>query len=246
MVLYLIGLGLSDEKDISVRGLETVKNCSFAYLEGYTSKLRCSVSDLSRFLGKEVVLADRELVEKKADEILDKAKDQDVAFLVVGDPMCATTHIDMFLRAKEKSVRVEVIHNASILSAIGEVGLEVYKYGKVTSIPFMIKDNQELRTPVEVYSMNNANGLHTLFLLDLDPINQKFMGIKEASDYLIDKGVSEEVVAVGCARIGSLDRVIKVGKLKEIGDHSYGEAPYCLVVPGKMHFMEEDALKYWQ
>lgn len=246
MTLYMIGLGLIDEKDISVRGLETIKNCDFVYLESYTSKLKCDVADLEKLYGKEIIIANRELVEKKADEILDRALEGNVAFLVIGDPMCATTHIDLRLRAKEKNIPVEVIHNASIISAIGVTGLEVYKFGKVTSIPFMIQDNKRIKAPVEVYGMNNKNGLHSLFLLDLDPISEKFMSIKDAADYLIANGIKKEVVALGCAHIGNSNQVIKKDSLENIGKYEYGDAPYCIVIPGKMHFMEEDALELWK
>lgn len=239
----MVGLGLSDEKDISLRGLETVKNCDLVYLESYTSKLQCSVSDLEELYGKKIILADRELVEKRAEEIISNAKDKDVAFLVIGDPMCATTHVDIFMRAKEKGINVNVIHNTSIISAIGVIGLEVYKYGKITSIPFL---NENIKAPVEVYGMNKRDGLHTLFLLDLDPINGKFMGIKEAVEYLISNNADENVMAIGCARIGTNDAVIRVDSLKNLVNYEYGGAPYCIVIPGKMHFMEEDALKLWK
>ena len=239
----MIGLGLVDVKDISVRGLETVKFCDFVYLENYTSILQNSVADPEKLYGKKIILADRELVEKNADEILDKARDNEVAFLVVGDPMCATTHIDLWIRAKEKGIRVEVIHNSSIISAIGEIGLEVYKYGKVTSIPF---HNKDVKTPVEVYNLNYKIGLHTLFLLDLEPKSSKFLSIREAAAYLINNGVDSKIVAIGAARIGAKDSVIHVGKLSEIGAFNYGNAPYALVIPGRMHFMEEEALELWK
>lgn len=38
-MLYLIGLGLGDAKDITVKGLEVVRRCSRVYLEAYTSIL---------------------------------------------------------------------------------------------------------------------------------------------------------------------------------------------------------------
>jgi diphthamide biosynthesis methyltransferase len=38
-MLYLVGLGLSDETDITVKGLEVVKKASRVYLEAYTSIL---------------------------------------------------------------------------------------------------------------------------------------------------------------------------------------------------------------
>ena len=39
MVLYVVGLGLGDEKDVMVRGLEVVQRCHKVYLEAYTSFL---------------------------------------------------------------------------------------------------------------------------------------------------------------------------------------------------------------
>src|SRR3989344_6609761 len=124
MTLYFIGLGLADEKDISLKGLELIKKCESVYLENYTSVLGCSVEKLENLYGKKIILADRELVEKKAEQtILSDAKKKNVAFLVVGEPMAATTHIDLMLRAKELNIKFRVVHNASIMSAIGITGL---------------------------------------------------------------------------------------------------------------------------
>lgn len=57
------------------------------------------------------------------------------AFLVVGDAFCATTHSDLFLRAVKLGIDVKVIHNASIVSAVGCSGLQVYRFGEVVSVP---------------------------------------------------------------------------------------------------------------
>ncbi|MDO8481205.1 MAG: diphthine synthase [Nanoarchaeota archaeon] len=243
MTLYLIGLGLANPEDITVRGLKTLKSCDVVYLENYTSILQKNVQELENLYGKKVILADREQIEQKADELLDKAKKGDVALLVVGDPMCATTHVDLLLRAKEKGVQTQILHNASIVSAIGAVGLEVYKYGKITSIPF---HHANVSTPVDVYKMNASMGLHTLFLLDLDPKSGKFLGIQEAAEYLISKGVDSKTLAIGCARIGADDQKIHVSELGKLHEFSFGNAPFCVVIPGKMHFMEEQALSMWK
>lgn len=50
MVLFLIGLGLGDEKDITVKGLETVKKCKSIYLEAYTSILSVGKERLVKLL----------------------------------------------------------------------------------------------------------------------------------------------------------------------------------------------------
>jgi diphthine synthase len=47
-MLYLIGLGLGDEKDITIKGLEAVKNADLVFLESYTSVLGISRESLVR------------------------------------------------------------------------------------------------------------------------------------------------------------------------------------------------------
>ena len=243
-MLYLIGLGLGDEKDITVNGLERVKKCYKIYLESYTSKLQCSVSSLEKFYGKKIIIADRGLVEKKAeDTILKDALKEKVAFLVIGDVFSATTHVDLYQRALEKGIAVEVVNNASILAAVGIVGLELYKYGRVISIPF---NNKDVKSPVEFFNVNFKNNLHSLFLLDLDPMHGRFMGIKEGIDYLTARGVDENLLGIGCSGLGSKGFEIKAGKLKELKKHKFTKYPQCLIMPAeKMHFMEEDMVKKW-
>lgn len=63
------------------------------------------------YYGRPLVLADRELCEGAIDDILMEAKNKDVALLVVGDPLGATTHTDMLLRAKQFSVQTQVYHS---------------------------------------------------------------------------------------------------------------------------------------
>ena len=166
MTLYIIGLGLFDQKDISIRGLEIVKKCEAVYLESYTSLLSCSVKDLEEFYGKKLVVADRNQSEQKMDEIITQAKDKEIAFLVIGDPVSATTHMEIVRSCKEQDVKVTVVHNASIFSAIGITGLQPYKFGKTTSIPFLERV-PGLETPYHVIKANQSIGAHTLCLLDI-------------------------------------------------------------------------------
>ena len=53
-MLYMIGIGLGDEKDITVKGLEIVKSCDYIYLENYTNFFSVSVKDLEKFYGKKI------------------------------------------------------------------------------------------------------------------------------------------------------------------------------------------------
>lgn len=247
-MLYLIGLGLNDEQDITLKGLEAVKSCDFIYLESYTSLLQCPLENLEKLYGKKIIQADRDLTEKKAEEtILEQAKKSNVAFLVIGDPFSATTHLDLLLRAKELGIETKVIHNASVLTAIGQTGLQLYNFGKTTSIPFFKEGH---KSPYKVLEENQKAGLHTLFLLDLDPVNNKFMSVQQALDILLKqeseqkKGLlNKDTLCIGCARLGG-DATIVSGKVEEMFKADFGKSPHCLIIPGKLHFMEEEAITY--
>jgi len=246
MTLYLIGLGLNDEKDITLKGLEAILKCKYLYLESYTSLLKCSLKDLEKFYKKKIIQAGRELVEK-GDDIIKSAKKADTALLVIGDPMSATTHLDILMRAKEKNIKTQVIHNASVLTAVGITGLQLYKFGKTTSIPFA-ENYWALETPYNVLKQNKK--LHTLFLLDLNPLENKFMSIADAIEILLKienkkkaKIFTKKTKVVACARLGSQKPLIVYGTAEQLMKKDFGKPPYCLIVPGQLHFMEEDALK---
>lgn len=165
--LYFIGLGLGGADDITVQGLEAVKKCDLIFLEAYTSVLGVDKDSLEARYNKSIRIADRELVEQGSDEILSPAKKQNVAFLVVGDPFGATTHSDLHWRAIEMGIKVKVIHNASIMNAIGCCGLQLYRFGQTVSITFL--EGQTLpKSTYDKISSNKKNGnLHTLCLLDI-------------------------------------------------------------------------------
>lgn len=166
MVLYLIGLGLGDEKDITIRGLECVKSCTKLYLEYYTSVLGIDKKKLEEFYGLPITVADREMVESQAEQIYVDAKDNNVGFLVVGDPLCATTHVDLILRAKALGIKVEVVHNTSVMGAVASCGLPLYQYGYTVSIPFF-EENWKPSSFYERIKYNADGGMHTLCLVDI-------------------------------------------------------------------------------
>ncbi|QHO29381.1 putative diphthine methyl ester synthase [Arachis hypogaea] len=170
-MLFIIGLGLGDERDITLRGLEAVKSCEKVYMESYTSLLSFGLdshglSNLEKLYGKTITLADREMVEEKAHHILEEARHSHVAFLVVGDPFGATTHTDLVVRAKKMGIHVQSVHNASVMNAIGICGLQLYRYGETVSIPFFT-DSWRPDSFYEKIHSNRTMGLHTLCLLGL-------------------------------------------------------------------------------
>ena len=250
MALNIIGIGLNDEKDITIKGLEIVKRSHKIFLEYYTSILQVDVKKLEDFYEKKIILANRELVENNSDEILNDAKNKDIAFLVIGDVFSATTHTDLKLRAIEKGIKVNIINNASVLTAIGITGLELYKFGKTTSIPFPQK-GFEPETPYNVIKENN--NLHTLVLLDLKPEEEAFMSVNDAITYLLmvedkrnENVFTKDTFCLGIARLGNDDCLIKYGKAKDLMKIDFGKPLHCLIIPGKLHFIEEEALEIYK
>ena len=272
-MLHLVGLGLGDIKDITVKGLEIVKRCESVYLEHYTSILTCGHQDLESFYGREIILADREFVEQGADKLLDEAAEKEVAFLVVGDPFGATTHSDLVLRAKEKNVKINVVHNASIMSAVGCCGLQLYNFGETVSIPFWT-DNWR---PDSFYTKINDNlsrGQHTLCLLDIKVKEQseenmargrmifeppRFMSTQVACQQLLetldkhetagddsDKMLKKSSDVVCLARIGTDTQRIVTASLEEAANTELGPPLHSLIIPGHCHFLEQDSLNMWR
>lgn len=170
MVLYVVGLGLWDEKDITLRGLEAVRKSKRVYLEAYTSILMADgyQERLEELYGKPIILAHREVVELQAQDILFNAAVDDVSFLVVGDPLSATTHTDLILRARQSNppIPVQIIHNASIMTAIASSGLQPYNFGQTISVPFWT-ESWRPDSWLSRIAENNTIGNHTLVLGDI-------------------------------------------------------------------------------
>jgi diphthine synthase len=241
-MLYLIGIGLNDEKDISLKGLEAIKKCKFVYLEYYTSKLNVDLKKLEKLYGKKIIIADRSLVEN-SDEIIQNSKKYHTALLVIGDVFGATTHINFLIECKKNNIEFKIIHNASVLTAVGETGLELYKFGKTTSIPF---NNKNVKTTIEVIKQNQKNDLHTLILLDLDPINNRFMNAKEAVKYLLDNGFKKEDKIIVCSQLGGSSEIV-YSDINTLVNKDFNKYPQSIIIPAKkLHFVEEESLELWK
>ncbi|KAJ8898256.1 hypothetical protein PR048_003616 [Dryococelus australis] len=262
-MLYLIGLGLGDVKDITVKGLEIVKKVDRVYLESYTSVLSAGKDELEEFYGRHIIVADRDLVEQGSDQILLDAVDKDVAFLVVGDPFGATTHADIVLRAQSANIKVEIVHNASIINAIACCGLQLYSFGEAVSIPYWT-DTWKPDSFYEKIAANRKRGLHTLCLLDIqvkEPTPEsltkkikeyqppRFMTVGEAADQLLQiinrRGAGEmhqaytkDTLCLGVARVGSATQKIVACPLQVMRNIDLGSPLHSLVIPGMMQILE--------
>ena len=239
-MLYLIGIGL-DKEDISARALKAIKKCKELHLESYTCNFPYSTSELGRMLGKKVSIAQREFVEE-CNSLLEKAKKKDVALLVYGDPLIATTHLALLHEARKKKIRTEVIHNVSVLNAIADTGLESYKFGRITSIPTW-KENYQPSSFYDILKDNQKINAHTLFLLDID------LELDEAISYLLkissDRGegsFNKKTPCIACSCLGTGKQKIKYSTAEKVSKLKL-QKPISLVVPARLHFVEEEYLK---
>jgi len=247
--LVFIGLGLNDEKGISLKGLEETKTADTAFIELYTSLLPdFSLENLEGLAGKEIrTVTRRNIEEENGALILNAAEKGKTVLLVPGDPFIATTHVALRIEAEKRGVKTRIVHGASILSAVvGLSGLHNYKFGKTVTVPFSENFSE---TPYNVIAQNKKLGLHTLCLLDLKADEKRFLSVKEALVMLLEMErkkrkhvVTPSTLAVGAARVGSSKPALKADYVKRLVNFDFGEPPNSLIFLGQLHFMEAEAL----
>jgi len=247
--LVFVGLGLNDEKGVSLGGLEETKTADNVFMELYTSLMpEFNLQRFEALCGKRVHLVSRrELEEENGTIILQAAQKGKTVFLVPGDPFVATTHVTLRIDAEKQGLKTRIVHGASIISAIVSLsGLHNYKFGKTVTVPF---PENFSATPYDVIAQNKKVGLHTLCLLDLKAPEKQFLSIGQAVALLLEVenkkkegAVTLGTPALGVARAGSKNPILKADFVKDIVDFDFGEPPYSLIFPGDMHFMEVEAL----
>ncbi|CAH8875509.1 unnamed protein product [Trichobilharzia szidati] len=241
-MLYLIGLGLGSFSDLTIKGLDVLKKCDYVYLDSYTSIFSEENINELKIAEKCIFPADREFVEQSS-EILDRAKEHDVAFLVIGDPLGATTHSDIILRAVERNIPYQIIHNASVITAVGCCGLQLYNFGITVSIPLW----DEFGRPESFFDKilkNLRNGFHTLCLLDIkvkertlenllrdrkifepprfmncfEAVYQIVEALNKKSEDLLEwaNPIVKSCIVISLSRIGSDDQKIIVSRISDV------------------------------
>ncbi|ETE74046.1 Diphthine synthase, partial [Ophiophagus hannah] len=233
-MLYLIGLGLGDAKDITVKGLEVIKQCSRVYLEAYTSILTVGKEALEDFYGKELILADRDIVEQDADSILKDAHQTDVAFLVVGDPFGGelynfgeTVSIVFWTDTwKPESFFDKIIKNRKNgMHTLCLLDIKV----KEQSVENLMR-GKKIFEPPRYMSVNQA-AEQLLAVVQ----NRRLQGQKPE--------VTESTVCVGLARVGALDQKIVSGTLQDMTTVALGDPLHSMIITGILHPLEVDMLK---
>jgi diphthine synthase len=249
--LTFIGLGLYDETDISLKGLQEIKQCDKVFAEFYTTKLgQFDQKAFEKLVGKKIEVLSREETEK-GNKIIDAATQNYVVFLTGGDPMIATTHVDLRIRAIKQGITTKIIHSSSISTAVpGILGLQNYKFGRTTTLAFSEKEYFPT-SPYTVIYNNNKMGLHTLVLLDIQVEKNRYMTANEGLELLLrmeDKLrkhlLVDETIACVVARAGAPDSVVAANTINILRRKDFGPPLHTLVIPGNLHFMEVEALEF--
>lgn len=245
-MLWFIGMGISGVDSISVKAQKILQDADVVYLERFTSPIFESDEKKLADLTKECIIAKRWMVED-GKKILDDAKKKKTVLISYGDPYIATTHIELRTRAIKEKIKTDTIHAASSLtSMIGECGLHHYKIGRVVTVMDDIKTSV---TPYWVIYKNLIEGNHTVILLEYNQDKNFFLDPKDALKLLIqtEKGqkggfFDDSIFAIVASRIGFADQSIVAGKVSSLQKYNFGGPPHTIIIPGKVHFTESDAL----
>ncbi len=247
-MLWFVGLGISGFKSIPIEALDILSKADIVYLEQFTSPIgKSDLTKIKKATKGEFKLAKRWLVED-GNEILKNAKKKNVVLLAYGDPYIATTHIELRTRAIEDKIKTHSIHaSSSLTSMIGECGLHFYKIGRIATI---MSEMKSLTTPYYVVYKNIIEGNHTILLLEynqdkdffLDP-KDAFHGLLETEKGQIRNVISSSTYVIVASRVGFKDQSIISGKISSLEKIDFGKPPHTIIIPGKFHFTESDALK---
>lgn len=234
-MLYLISMGLRDERDMSLRALETAKECDKLYVEFYTNVTATSAKKLGELINKDVIELDRKGMEDGANKLICEAKESDIGIIIPGDALSATTHLMLLSEAKKAGIKTMVIHGSSVFTAAAQTGLQLYKFGRTVSLTDPVQKSVK-----EHIESNLQAGLHTLVLLDIGMDVPKAASI--LGQFLNDNNIHKIVCA---AQLGDPKRILKYQSPTELAGSTdlRGKTPAILAIPGRLHFTEEEFLE---
>ncbi len=185
-------------------------------------------------VGREIIPVMRGFLEGDLRELTRLAQEKNVVLLVWGDPLSATTHVYILLELERRGIPVKYLPGVSVLTAIPSLlGLHHYKLGPPVTMPHFWEQAPSFMKKIK---RNRELGLHTLLLLDVDPP----ITVDVAAHAL--KQFFGNIPAVGVARAFWKDQKIVFGTLEELESIDWGRGPQSLVIPGKLHPMEEESL----
>ena len=251
-MLTFIGLGLYDERSVTVAGRDAIAEADRVFAEFYTSRLvGTDLESLQEFHDTDIEVRDRAGIERDPEPILDAAEDNHVAFLTAGDTMVSTTHTDLRLRAVDRGIDTRVVHGTTAQTAAGSLtGLQNYRFGKATTLPFEDAHGGDgvPDSVVDTIADNRDRDRHTLVYLDIkvdDPhwsaSDDTYMTADHAAELLAPE--FPDTLGVVVARAGSPNPMVSADTLESLATRDFGHPLHLLAVPAELHPIEEEALE---
>lgn len=245
-MLYLIGTGLKPQH-LTAEALKAIQSCSAVFLENYTSQFsQGNKKELEKMVGKKILELDRQRVEETFQPVFEKAKKQKIALLVIGNPLVATTHIQILLDADKQKIPVQVLPGISVADFLGKTGLDAYKFGRVCTVVFP-EENYKPESFFDVIENNYRNGLHSLCLLDIRTEEKRLMTVAQAVIILErieekrSSNLLQKTILVGLYALGGKNEQIIAASAKEL-KNEIPVFPQALVVCGKLNEKEKECL----
>ncbi len=245
-MLTFVGLGLYDERSVTIEGQEALQSADAVFAEFYTSKLvDATVEDLEAFHDVQIQVRDRAGVEQDPSPILDAAETGDAVFLTAGDPTVSTTHTDLRLRAHDRTIRTQIVHAPTVQTAAsGLTGLQNYRFGKATTIPFPRAHGGDgvPDSVIETIDGNLDRGLHTIAYLDIKAEAGELLSASKGAALLANHWRGD-VLGVVVGQAGSPEPTVQADRLEALAERTFGPPPHLLLIPGDLHPIEQDSLE---
>lgn len=247
-MLWFIGLGISGFDGVGANVRKILKEADVVYFESFTSPIsKADQNKIKKLVRKKFADAPRWFVED-GKTILDQSRKKKAVLLAYGDPYIATTHIELRTRAKLAGISTRTIHAASAIpSLVGECGLQYYKIGRPVTL---MSEKQSWNSVYYTIYDNLVRGLHSILILEFNSDAKFFLNPRDAFSILLSAEedqrrnvVSESTFGIVASRIGSKDQHITSGRFSNLAQKDFGRAPHTIIIPGRMHFTEADALK---
>jgi diphthine synthase len=241
-MLTFVGLGLFNEHSITVAGRNAIQAADRVFAEFYTSRLvGTTIETLEIYHDTAIEVRDREGVENDPSTILNAAAENEVVFCTAGDTMISTTHVDLRLRAHERGITTRVIHGTTASAAAASLtGLQNYRFGKATTLPFPYGSMTVPGSVVETINTNTDHGLHTLVFLDIKQAQERYMTASTAAELLA--GELGDTLGVVVCQAGGPDPVVVADGLPILAKSEFGDPLHMLIIPGELHHIEREAL----
>lgn len=242
-MLYIIGTGLNDIKDLTLRALDALKASTHIFIDTYTSISNLNIKSLEQLIPNTPIHeCCREYIES-LNELYSLASNHTVSLLIIGTPFFATTHTQIVCDCIENNIEYQVIHNAGICNVMGCVGLYSYSFGRTVSIPRSTL-NTRFTSFFDNIKVNYESKMHTLCLLDIKTCDEYYMTPGEAVGQILECGEYFErgYKIFVISRFGCSDEVVRYVELDKVASLTYGEPLHSLILPAALEVYEKEAI----